>query len=93
MFHCSADLNMVPTAAEVGSVTKKEQVRYHSEKGTTIKGQNHLLKIIFVGSMLIALHVDIVIKIDNLGFNTGGGVSFKDLKEASKKKYADVRGR
>lgn len=43
--------------------------------------------------MLIALHVDIVIKIDNLGFNTGGGVSFKDLKEASKKKYADVRGR
>lgn len=28
---------------------------------------------IFVGSMLIALHIDIVIKKDNLGFNPLGG--------------------
>lgn len=45
---------------------------------------------IFVGSMLIALHIDIVIKKDNLGFNPlrgggGGDLNLPNLPRISNK--------
>lgn len=41
---------------------------------------------IFVGSMLIALHIDIVIKKDNLGFNPVRGGLFQGFQTSFSKK-------
>lgn len=46
---------------------------------------------IFAGSMLIALHIEFVIKKDNLGFNPLRGGLFQGFQTSlSKKKNADI---